>query len=100
MRPKPITSKDQHIHVTKQEATVSSQGGIKPKFNTSKEQSPAVCSEVLQCVVYQDPEITSKWWCPATTTSLCADNNCPSTQFEHMQPVKLAMTQSSHMQSV
>ena len=95
-----------------------------------------MCSKVLpshdyhvgQCVVYQDPDNTIKWWYPATITSLCAekrtymindtnctmyklmqahlmsytlqDKNCQSTQCEYMWPVKPAMTQTSHMWSV
>ena len=128
MRCKHITSTDENIHITKHDATVSSQKGMRPKFQTSKEQSPAGCSKVLpshdyhvgQCVAYQ--ENTSKQWYPATITFLCSekgtymkrvtkgavhkemqthlDKNCQSTQCEHMQPVKLVMTQSSHMQSV
>ena len=71
---------------------------------TSKELSHAVLPShdchVNQCVLYQNQDKPSKQWCPATTTSLCADKNCQSTQCEHMQQVLLAMAQSSHMQSV
>ena len=71
---------------------------------TSKEQSPTVLPshdyDVYQCVAYQNQDNPSKWWYPATITSLCADKNCQSTQCEHMQSVKLAMPQANHMQSV
>ena len=70
MRPKSSTSTDQSVHIAKQEATVFNQEGMRPKFKTCKEKF---------------------------STSSCAEKNCQSTQCEHMQPVKLAMTQPGHM---
>ena len=46
-RSKLITCNDKHIHVVKQSAEVSMQQSMRPKFNTSKEQSPALYSKVL-----------------------------------------------------
>ena len=81
-----------NIHVLSRKSEVfteSSCESMRPKPNTrknqiftmcsSKEQSAAMCSKVLishtfhvgHCVKYQVN--TSKWWCPATITSLCSE---------------------------